>query len=79
MVDLVEKRESLMILNEGMKNLSEGDVLVLELELELEIEILSLYGKTRDIGEIPFSLKPFESEKAALEDDGWVRINVTRL
>lgn len=58
MVDLVEKRESLMILNEGMKNLSEGDVLVLELELELEleIEILSLYGKTRDIGEIPFSL-----------------------
>lgn len=54
MVDLVEKRESLMILNEGMKNLSEGDVL--ELELELEIEILSLYGKTRDIGEIPFSL-----------------------
>lgn len=50
MVDLVEKRESLMILNEGMKNLSEGDV------LELEIEILSLYGKTRDIGEIPFSL-----------------------
>lgn len=79
MVDLVEKRESLMILNEGMKNLSEGDVLVLELELELEIEILSLYGKTRDIGEIPFSLKPFESEKAALEDGGWVRINVTRL
>lgn len=56
MVDLVEKRESLMILNEGMKNLSEGDALVLELELELEIEILSLYGKTRDIGEIPFSL-----------------------